>query len=448
MQFADGTSPITYTVTGSITGRRVSMTSYTIKALVPEWTVTPDPLSSTNIRTGKITSTNSAKSKMGVYYGERELARSEDEIAFAKVDLIVCHGPGTNGGTPLPEDRLTNGGAAPATNELNPGTFVLLLPQDQTNRVATTLTLKADPTGGSLNLAKNGLDDLKIYTDEALQQELPIPKTWADGETSPTTLYMVGSSSSTNLESASGTLDLTYKATLGADGIEQSIKDTVGVTLLPVQIDFETVEGNTPIEDNKKPAVNAQGAFIADQWMPGKGKKIFPDKISPTDTTERNTVYVKVTGVPQGWKVRLKVFDVDDQTPDSLDPQHVIDENDDASAKRGNDNRGYDGLGMQQPPYFESSGDVTLDCTVDATGVAKLAGGQMPKIVLTMQPGDNLRVAAILLKPDGNPFDGQSLDDLQVNDSRLDGYVPGDSDQFASGFTGALSPTLTVWRRL
>jgi hypothetical protein len=61
MQFADGTSPITYTVTGSITGRPVTMTSYTIKALVPEWTVTSDPLSSTNIRTGKITSTNSAK---------------------------------------------------------------------------------------------------------------------------------------------------------------------------------------------------------------------------------------------------------------------------------------------------------------------------------------------------------------------------------------------------
>jgi hypothetical protein len=80
---------------------------------------------------------------MGVYYGERELARSPDEIAFAKVDLIVSQGPGTNGGTPLPEDRLTNGGAALATNELNPGTIVLLLPQDQTNRVATTLTLKA-----------------------------------------------------------------------------------------------------------------------------------------------------------------------------------------------------------------------------------------------------------------------------------------------------------------
>jgi hypothetical protein len=238
MQYADGTSPITYTVTGSITGRRVTMSPYSVKPLSGELSVTPDPLSSTNIRTGKITSTSSAKSKMGVYYGERELARSTNEIAFGKVDLIVPQGPGTNGGTPLPEDRLTNGGAAPATNELNPGTFVLLLPQDQTNRVATTLTLKADPTGGSVTLDQHGLTDLKIYTDEALQDELTMPKTWTNGETPPSTLYMVGSSSSTNLQSAQGTLNLTYKANSAASGGEYSVKDTVGVTLLPVQIKY------------------------------------------------------------------------------------------------------------------------------------------------------------------------------------------------------------------
>ncbi len=232
-----------------------------------------------------------------------------------------------------------------------------------------------------------------------------------------------------------------------ATGLKQSSTPRT-VLLVPIDISFEAVEGNTPIDDNKKAAFNAHGNPIADQWMPGKGRRIFPDRKTVDDTTARNEVYVKVTGVPQGWKVRLKAFDVDDPTPDSLDPDHVIDENDDSSTERGNDNNGYDGLGMQQPPYFESSGDVSEDCTVDANGVAKLVNGQMPKLVLTMQPGDNLRVAAILLKPDGAPFDGQSLDDLQVVDSRLDGYVPGDSDQQVSGFNGALSPMLTVWRRL
>jgi hypothetical protein len=40
MQFADGTSPITYTVTGSITGRRVTMNAYSVKPLSGELSVT------------------------------------------------------------------------------------------------------------------------------------------------------------------------------------------------------------------------------------------------------------------------------------------------------------------------------------------------------------------------------------------------------------------------
>ena len=235
------------------------MTSYTIKALVPEWTVTPDPLSSTNNRTGKITSTNSATSKMGVYYGERELARSDDEIAFGKVDLIVPQGPGTNGGTPLPEDRQPAGGTAPATNELNPGTVVLLYGEDQTNRVATTLTLKADPTGGSVTLDQHGLTDLKIYNDGVLQEELTLPKTWTNGETSPTTLYMVGSSSFTNLQSAQGTLDLTYKANLAANGGEYSIEDTVGVNLLPIDIKEVASDQINDSDCNKLPTAKYAG---------------------------------------------------------------------------------------------------------------------------------------------------------------------------------------------
>ena len=34
------------------------------------------------------------------------------------MDLIVPQGPATNGGTPLPEDRLTNEGTAPVTDEI------------------------------------------------------------------------------------------------------------------------------------------------------------------------------------------------------------------------------------------------------------------------------------------------------------------------------------------
>jgi hypothetical protein len=70
---------------------------------------------------------------------------------------------------------------------------------------------------------------------------------------------MVGSSTSTNLQSSQGTLDLTYKANLAASGGEYSIKDTVGVTLLPVDIDFihpATGEMNESREGN-------EGGYIA-----------------------------------------------------------------------------------------------------------------------------------------------------------------------------------------
>jgi hypothetical protein len=301
MQFADGTSPITYTVTGTIAGSPVSMSPYSVKALSSELSVTPDPLSSTNIRTGKITSINSAKSNMGVYYGERELARSDDEIAFGKVDLIVPQGPGTNGGTPLPEDRLTNGGTAPATNELNPGTIVLLLPQDQTNKVATTLTLKADPTGGSVTLDQHGLTDLKIYSDGALQEELTLPKTWTNGDTPPTTLYMVGSSTSTNLQSAQGTLDLTYKTTLAADGGEYSIKDTVGVTLVPFEISYDKA-ANSP----HRPVFGK-----IDPYDPSEHQPMVPqDEQKPLKTENCLVIYHKDVRKLDGQPGEITDFDV------------------------------------------------------------------------------------------------------------------------------------------
>ena len=211
------------------------------------------------------------------------------------------------------------------------------------------------------------------------------------------------------------------------------------VFLIPIDISFEKVGDNWEVEDNKDKDGN---------WMPGKGKRMFVDAKTQQETAMRDTVYVKVKSLPPGWKIRLKALDVDDPTTDELDPQHVIDSNDTASIKRGNDNRGYDNLGIQQPPYFESSGDVTEDCTVDAQGVAKLANGELPKLQMTDHAGDNVRVAVIFLKPDGTPMEGQDLSVLQVNDSTQPGYVPGDSEQQASGFSGGLSPMLTVWRKL
>ncbi len=231
---------------------------------------------------------------------------------------------------------------------------------------------------------------------------------------------------------------------LNASGIQAAIgtlpktKAKKALHLLPVDISFEKVSDNWDIEDNKDKDGN---------WMPGKGKRMFVDAKTPQETAMRDTVYVKVKSLPPGWKIRLKSFDVDDPTPDSLDPKHDIDSNDTATIKRGNDNRGYDNLSIQQPPYFVSSGDVTEDCTVDTDCVAKLTNGELPKLQMTDHPGDNVRVAVIFLKPDGTPMAGQDLSRLQVTDSTQPGYVK-PSDESAQGFNGGLSSMLTVWRKL
>lgn len=199
--------------------------------------------------------------------------------------------------------------------------------------------------------------------------------------------------------------------------------------LTPIEVKWEKVGDNWDIEDNKDTDGN---------WMLGKGKRMFVDAKSQTETGMRDTVYVKVRAqFPQGTKVYLKAFDVDDPTPD---PEYVIDPNDAGGIQRGNDNRGYDNLGGQQPPHFVSSGDVTVTCTMDAQGIARLDNGELPKLQMTDHPGDNVRVAVTAMNDSG-------LNDLQVGDSTQPGYVK-PSDDVPQGFGGAISPMLTVWRKL
>jgi hypothetical protein len=309
VQFADGKSPISFSVSGAIGGRPVSMSAYTVKAT--DCSVMPDDSTSTTILTGKLTSSNAFKGTLSIDYGQKEQGESDDEIAFGKVDLIVPQGPGTNGGTSLIEDRQTDGGTAPTPNELDPGTIVLLFSQDQTNRVSTKLTLNADPTGGSLTLEQHGLTDLKIYTDKALLQELPIPKTWEDGDPPPTSLYMVGISSSTNLQSAQGTLDLTYKTTLAANGMEHSIKDTVGVNLLPIEI----------VDKDKKAVTKLKVGKMAETGVLSGAEGSATLDINK----DSDRFYVRIPGAASMGTVSIKVATVENSDASYNDDESEID---------------------------------------------------------------------------------------------------------------------------
>lgn len=201
------------------------------------------------------------------------------------------------------------------------------------------------------------------------------------------------------------------------------------VLLIPLKVTWETIGSNTPIDDNNNP--------VSGSPMPGGGKRIYPDKLNPTDTgTGRNKVTLRVDtgGSGAGWTVYVKVFDVADPTPD---PTHVIHAHGTATGDTvGGDN-------FTDPASTPLTGSFTShDSTVDtAHGTLDSTGKHDFEFNVGYQPGNNYRVAVTFFKPD-------DLNNLQVTDSTQSGYVPMDASKTPSGFSGGMSPPLTVWRRL
>jgi hypothetical protein len=152
-----------------------------------------------------------------------------------------------------------------------------------------------------------------------------------------------------------------------------------------------------------------------------RGQSLFPDKLSPADVLTRNTVRVRASVSPAliGYAVYLRAFDVDD--PDArlgIDPQ----------GDAGLDNNGKPKRGRFVPSNAARASQMT-----DGSGVAELL------YEVTMQPGDNFRIAAVC--------DAVELDKLQVENPLAQYYVHPDSSQ-VTGFNGVVSDMLTVWRRL
>jgi hypothetical protein len=125
-----------------------------------------------------------------------------------------------------------------------------------------------------------------------------------------------------------------------------------------IGIDTVVLEAiDSPLDDNPNPA---------------GGKRIYPDKTDPTDAVDRRTVRVKaITSDPRaGVPVYFATFDVDDPSSDARPV--------DANGAAGNDNR-------DEPRIGALSATTAL---TDASGIAETI------LTVTMQPGDNFRVAA------------------------------------------------------
>lgn len=178
------------------------------------------------------------------------------------------------------------------------------------------------------------------------------------------------------------------------DDDDPSQTDTNTCTVYVVVVDsVEWVAMYSPLDTNENP---------------GAGKRIYPGKVTPSDTKNRRKVKVRASlNVPVAdWTVYFKAFDIDDP----FDNSSPIDSN----GSDGGDNRGGSG-----------SLSATTDYT-DASGTAEV------QLTVTMQPGDNFRVGAHV----------GSLSSVTDDDG------PANNNPEVPGQPGKYTQMLTVWRKL
>jgi len=156
----------------------------------------------------------------------------------------------------------------------------------------------------------------------------------------------------------------------------------------------------------------------------GGGLRIFPGKQTPTDTTDRDTVLVRAKVYPAEADkyVEFKLIDVDDPSSSTT----PIDE--EPSVGPPHDNRG--GLAY----FLNGTESRYTGAYTDANGEATV------EVRLTMQPGDNFRVAAALSTPD-------NLIGVYAEHPDAEGrvYLYSNEELFPPN---QVTPMLTIWRRL
>jgi len=76
-------------VCASAKGATIDLSEYTVSDTAG-WTVESDGYGSTNLITGSVKSTTSGKGVLRIDYNEIEQGRSEDELAFAELDLGIA----------------------------------------------------------------------------------------------------------------------------------------------------------------------------------------------------------------------------------------------------------------------------------------------------------------------------------------------------------------------
>jgi len=280
------------------------------------------------------------------------------------------------------------------TDETIPGGFIplnglvkinlmSLAPSDLPINASAPVTLKAISGG----------DKIRIWDNEnKTGTPITLPKTYTSRWTDPIHLWVEG------IELSSIPRDITLA--LEYTGFE----DRIRMTVYCITVTWETYMDNIPIDQH--PVIPPNG-----------GKRIFPDKKSYDDTNaaDRKKVRVKATITPavDNRKIYFKGWDVDDP---STNP--IIDTYDCPSGPSGPDN------------YGTGASLSSSDAITDGSGEARVT------LTVSMNPGDNFKIAASL---DGSEFN--PLNPGAMKQEMADGLEPLPASVF-------MSEMLTVWRKL
>jgi len=273
------------------------------------------------------------------------------------------------------------------TEEMKPGGFVPL------NDLAKITLQPIRPTELPVNLFNPVIFDVpvggskvRIWENEDKTGEVSLPKYYYFPMDLPDTLWVEG------IETSSAPRDIQLLMQYG------SFEDRIKLTVYSLEkVEFETYMDNDGPDNHPSSPPNG-------------GKRIFPDKKACDDPypDRRKIVTVKATITPaiDNRHVYFKDFDVDDPSSDIA----PIDEN----GSVGGDN--YGGAGSLS----------TNDAVTNGSGEARV------RFAVTMNPGDNFRIAAALSE--------DKLALTATTQQMADADAPPPGVKF--------TPMLTVWRKL
>jgi hypothetical protein len=229
--------------------------------------------------------------------------------------------------------------------------------------------------------------------------------------------------------------NITIEATFNNDTVVKAHKEFTVATISSLA--FERFDSTyTQIDNN--PGNGVSGSAI--------GQRIFPDRLTPTETTDRSLVKVKATISPaiQYVQVYFSNYDMDD--PSANAPPI------DTTSYDGNDNNGSVMIGSTPSKAGQLSVDPSLRHCSESVGKANCVTGADGTVTVqfktTMQPGDNFAVAASLSEAYRDQIrvlsvDGRVLvDNTGINEIHISGEANPDNTP------GIRTQMLTVWRRL